>query len=135
MDIVAKDVDTFGIEYNATNRLGLLKQVIQILRDSFGDDLMLVVAPGGFFGYRGAVPNVITSEIVETTAGRVIFNDIVPKGIPFSLVNRDLGKKALGQLIDKCYRACGQKHCTFRRCSVGIRIRPVDNRWNFYLYR
>ena len=48
LDIVAKDVDKFGIEYNATNRLGLLKQVIQILRDSFGDDLMLVAAPGWF---------------------------------------------------------------------------------------
>ena len=24
-------------------------------------------------------------------------------------MNRDLGKKALGQLIDKCYRACGPK--------------------------
>ena len=36
--------------------------------------------------------NAITSEIVKTTAGRVIFNDIVPKGIYLS-VNRDLGKK------------------------------------------
>ena len=47
--------------------------------------------------------------MVDTTVGRVLFSDIVPPELPFSLVNRDLGKKQLGELIDRCYRVCGNK--------------------------
>ena len=32
-----------------------------------------------------------------------------PKQLPFKIVNRVMGKKQLGDLIDSCYRACGQK--------------------------
>ncbi|RMH42100.1 MAG: DNA-directed RNA polymerase subunit beta' [Deltaproteobacteria bacterium] len=46
---------------------------------------------------------------VETTVGRALVYEIVPKKIPFSMVNRVLTKKALGELIDAVYRACGQK--------------------------
>ena len=45
--------------------------------------------------------------IVETTAGRVIFDEIVPGDIPFSDVNRQLDKKALKQLIVDCHRRLG----------------------------
>ena len=31
------------------------------------------------------------------------------KQLPFKIVNRVMGKKQLGDLIDSCYRACGQK--------------------------
>jgi len=47
--------------------------------------------------------------MVETTVGRVLFYDIVPDELPFSLVNRAMGKKALGELIDRCYRVSGPK--------------------------
>jgi DNA-directed RNA polymerase subunit beta' len=33
----------------------------------------------------------------------------VPPQLPFALVNRPLGKKALAELIDRCYRVCGPK--------------------------
>ena len=45
--------------------------------------------------------------IVETTAGRVIFDEIVPGDIPFADVNRQLDKKALKQLIVDCHRRLG----------------------------
>src|SRR5450432_534003 len=47
--------------------------------------------------------------IVATTVGRVLMYEIVPKALPFKIVNRTMGKKQLGDLIDSCYRACGQK--------------------------
>ena len=40
-----------------------------------------------------------------TTVGRVMFNAIVPKGIPFQ--NRDMKKKALGELVFESYRHAG----------------------------
>ncbi len=44
-----------------------------------------------------------------TTVGRVLMWEIVPPQIGFESINRVMGKKELGELIDKCYRATGQK--------------------------
>jgi DNA-directed RNA polymerase subunit beta' len=38
-----------------------------------------------------------------------MFYSIVPSDLPFSLVDRPMSKKALGELIDRCYRICGPK--------------------------
>src|SRR5687767_11554168 len=42
---------------------------------------------------------------VVTTVGRAMFNGIVPTGIPFQ--NRDMKKKALGELVFESYRHAG----------------------------
>ena len=47
----------------------------------------------------------IDGELVDTTVGRVLLYEILPAGLPFKLVNRVMGKKQLGDLIDTCYRA------------------------------
>jgi DNA-directed RNA polymerase subunit beta' len=49
------------------------------------------------------------NEIVDTTVGRVIFSEILPKGLPFTLINRVMNKKAISALIDECYREIGLK--------------------------
>src|SRR5213595_2064312 len=46
---------------------------------------------------------------VETTVGRVILSDILPRKIPFSSINKVMDKKTLGNLIDICYRLSGEK--------------------------
>ena len=46
-------------------------------------------------------------EMVETTVGRILLFQIIPKEIPFFLVNRQLNKKRLGELIDMVYRQAG----------------------------
>ena len=48
-------------------------------------------------------------RIVETTVGRGIVSKILPKGLPFSLVNRAMGKRAISGLIDASYRRVGLK--------------------------
>lgn len=49
------------------------------------------------------------AELVETTVGRVIFWEVVPKELPFDLSNKTMTKKALTELIDFCYRLAGNK--------------------------
>src|SRR5947199_2917494 len=46
---------------------------------------------------------------VETTVGRVLLSDILPKKIAFSAINKVMDKKTLGNLIDICYRTSGEK--------------------------
>src|SRR5688572_8934556 len=44
-------------------------------------------------------------EVVETTAGRVIFNQVLPRELGFS--NRAMDRKALKEIIARCYRDLG----------------------------
>jgi len=49
------------------------------------------------------------SSIVDTTVGRAILRDLLPKGLAFDIINRTLDKKALSTLIDISYRDIGLK--------------------------
>jgi DNA-directed RNA polymerase subunit beta' len=46
---------------------------------------------------------------VETTAGRALLSKILPKGLPFKLIDRALKKKEISKLIDESFRRCGLK--------------------------
>lgn len=50
-------------------------------------------------------------KIFDTTPGRVLLSQIVPKHpkIPFTLFNKLLRKKEITDIIDQVYRYCGQK--------------------------
>jgi len=47
----------------------------------------------------------VENKIINTTVGRVIFNQAMPKGMPF--VNGMLKKKGLQQLVQRCYLVNG----------------------------
>ncbi|EFL91585.1 DNA-directed RNA polymerase subunit beta' [Candidatus Regiella insecticola LSR1] len=49
------------------------------------------------------------TSIVDTTIGRAILWMIVPKGLPYSIVNQTLGKKAISKMLNTCYRILGLK--------------------------
>ncbi len=83
------------------------------------------------------LPEVEQTRIVrvDTTVGRAILFDILPTGLPFSVVDRTMTKKAIGDLINVCYRRLGLKatvifadqlmylgftHATKSGASVGI---------------
>ena len=101
--------DGLDARYNPNRRFDLARAAVAALREAFSDELVLVVLPRGMFGYHGLVPADSDGALVETTVGRVIFYTIVPDEVPFPLVNRALGKKALGELIDRAYRDAGAK--------------------------
>ena len=50
-------------------------------------------------------------SVVDTTAGRLMVAEILPQheNVHFSLVNRLIRKKEIGEIIDIIYRHCGQK--------------------------
>ncbi len=47
--------------------------------------------------------------LVETTVGRALLSEIIPKGLTFDLVNQNMTKKAISNLINACYRRVGLK--------------------------
>ncbi|CAA0080014.1 DNA-directed RNA polymerase subunit beta' [BD1-7 clade bacterium] len=75
------------------------------------------------------------TSLVETTVGRVLLWEKVPAGLPFSLVNRPMAKKAISAALDESYRHCGLKdtvifadqlmytgfeYSTKSGCSIGV---------------
>ncbi|GGP24171.1 DNA-directed RNA polymerase subunit beta' [Silvimonas iriomotensis] len=45
----------------------------------------------------------------DTTVGRAILSEILPKGLDFSYINKSLKKKEIGRLINASFRRCGLK--------------------------
>ncbi|RMF40008.1 MAG: DNA-directed RNA polymerase subunit beta', partial [Alphaproteobacteria bacterium] len=86
-------------------------------------------------------------ERVETTPGRLRLGALLPRNhkTPFSLVNRLLRKKEVGEVIDTVYRFCGQKESVIfcdqimslgfhEACKAGISFGKDDmvipkNKW------
>ncbi len=48
-------------------------------------------------------------EIIETTTGRCLMSAVLPKTMPFSMINKTMDKKAIAGLIDISYREAGNK--------------------------
>jgi DNA-directed RNA polymerase subunit beta' len=48
-------------------------------------------------------------RLVETTVGRAILSELLPKGLSFDQINKTLDKKNVSKLIDACYRDVGLK--------------------------
>mgnify|MGYP000899521946 FL=1 len=45
----------------------------------------------------------------QTTAGRALLSEILPKGLPFSVLDKPLKKKEISKLINTAFRRCGLK--------------------------
>ena len=50
-----------------------------------------------------------TSTLYDTTVGRAILSLILPKGLPFELINQSMGKKQIGRMLNLAYRDLGLK--------------------------
>ena len=74
-------------------------------------------------------------SLVDTTVGRTLLSQILPKGLSFSLVNQPMVKKAISKALDESYRRCGMKetvifadqlmyagfeYSTKSGCSIGV---------------
>jgi len=51
----------------------------------------------------------IDGGLVQTTTGRVLMGEVLPKGMPFSVVNRLLDKKSLSDLISQTFLRMGRE--------------------------
>jgi DNA-directed RNA polymerase subunit beta' len=54
-------------------------------------------------------PGPMVIRHVQTTVGRALLSEILPKGMSFDLVNQDMTKKAISATINVCYRILGLK--------------------------
>ncbi|MFQ6111090.1 MAG: DNA-directed RNA polymerase subunit beta', partial [Nitrospinota bacterium] len=62
----------------------------------------------GEVGLQARITVRLGGELVQTTMGRVLLYEIVPEEIPFSMVNRQMDKKALTELARSSYKLAGR---------------------------
>ncbi|HSX91986.1 MAG TPA: DNA-directed RNA polymerase subunit beta' [Hydrogenophaga sp.] len=48
-------------------------------------------------------------KLVDTTVGRALLSEILPKGLPFAVLDKPLKKKEISRLINASFRKCGLK--------------------------
>jgi DNA-directed RNA polymerase subunit beta' len=63
----------------------------------------------GILGEHATIKVRMNGDFIETTTGRILFSEILPKAIPFSMVNRDITKKEIGKLIEYAYKRAGKR--------------------------
>jgi len=110
--------DTTEVEFAIAERSVEVHQIIRLKNPDFGKETV--------FGDS-------ESRIIETSPGRVRFNEIWPDGLGF--INKTIGKKQLSDIIWRCYqvaaqagtvealdrlKALGFREATRSGCSIGI---------------
>ncbi|HQZ07729.1 MAG TPA: DNA-directed RNA polymerase subunit beta', partial [Burkholderiaceae bacterium] len=66
-----------------------------------------------------------STKLWETTAGRALLSEILPKGLPFANINKALKKKEISKLINVSFRKCGLKETVIfadRLLQYGFRL-------------
>ncbi len=90
------------------------KEKLPIFRDAFEAMMAYEIGKIGLHDkIRVRVPQFVsedkkrstTSEVIQTTVGRCIFNDILPEGMPF--YNMAMSQKKLSQVISECFEFSG----------------------------
>jgi DNA-directed RNA polymerase subunit beta' len=74
-----------------------------------GPEEVRVAYDAGELDLHAAIKVRMNGRLVDTATGRIVLREIVPKDIPFEFINQVMDKKALGELIDQCYRRLGNK--------------------------
>jgi DNA-directed RNA polymerase subunit beta' len=53
--------------------------------------------------------HVANTRVVDTTVGRALLSEILPRGLSFDAINQDMTKKTISATINACYRTVGLK--------------------------
>ena len=94
-----------GIYYITRNRAGLKGEGMTFS----GSDEVESALESGVVELHTRINCRMGDKIHETSVGRVILYQIIPASIPFELVNKEMDKRTLANLIDSCYRIAGNK--------------------------
>ncbi|MFQ5508765.1 MAG: DNA-directed RNA polymerase subunit beta' [Leptospirillia bacterium] len=78
-------------------------------RTYFGRDEVRIALDQDELHIHAKITARVRGELYDTTAGRVILAEILPEGIPFDLINKEMGKKNVSALINTVFRDAGTR--------------------------
>ncbi|MBN2653700.1 MAG: DNA-directed RNA polymerase subunit beta' [Nitrospirae bacterium] len=68
-----------------------------------------VAYDAGILDEHASIKIKVDGEFIDTTVGRVLFSEILPKNIPFSMINKDITKKELGKVLEYIHKHAGKR--------------------------
>ena len=68
----------------------------------------------------------IGGRLEQTTTGRALLSEVLPDELPFMAINRAMGKKELGELVNRTFRECGPK----RTVLLADALRAIGYRYS-----
>ncbi len=75
----------------------------------YGPDEVRMAFDAGILDQHAPIKVRMDGSFVDTTAGRIILGEILPKGIAFSMINKEMTKKEVGKIVEYCYKRIGRK--------------------------
>ncbi|MFW5722359.1 MAG: DNA-directed RNA polymerase subunit beta', partial [Desulfohalobiaceae bacterium] len=63
----------------------------------------------GYLGLHAKIKVRVDGSLLDSTPGRILVGEIMPRDVPFALVNTVLDKKAIRKLVGDAYRLAGTK--------------------------
>ncbi len=74
-----------------------------------GPEEVRIAYDAGAVEEHAAVKVRMNGSFVDTTVGRVLLGEVLPEGVAFSMINREMTKKEVGKLVEFCYKRLGRK--------------------------
>ena len=75
----------------------------------FSREEVKIAYDAGEIEEHAAIKVRMDGALVDTTVGRIIFDEILPKEIPFAVVNKEMTKKEVSRLVELCYKKAGKQ--------------------------
>jgi DNA-directed RNA polymerase subunit beta' len=92
--------------YYLTKKKSNAKGAGKIFADS---DEVIFAYQSGIVEKHAPIKVKLNGKLVETTVGRILLSEIVPKDIPFEMINKEFTKKELGKLIEYIHTKYGKR--------------------------
>ena len=74
-----------------------------------GPDEVRIAYDAGTLDQHVPIKVRMKGEFVDTTPGRIIMGEILPEGLSFSMINKEMTKKEVAKLIEFCYKRLGRR--------------------------
>ena len=74
-----------------------------------GPEEVRVAYDAGMLDQHEPIKVRMKGEFVDTTPGRIILGEILPEGLSFSMINKEMTKKEVAKLIEFCYKRLGRR--------------------------
>ena len=76
----------------------------------FSDSQSVIYAyENGYVDLQAAIKCRVRGKLLDISVGRILLSDVIPPEVPIEYYNKQMGKRALEELIDKTFRLCGGK--------------------------
>ncbi|NOZ67785.1 MAG: DNA-directed RNA polymerase subunit beta' [Deferribacteres bacterium] len=74
-----------------------------------GPEEVRIAYDAGVVEEHAAIRVRMNGSFVDTTVGRVLLGEVLPEGVAFSMINKEMTKKEVGKLVEFCYKRLGRK--------------------------